>query len=151
MKNLLFIAISIMFSLNAFAQNTPLKDSSEGIINVYKDERLDLLAKKEATFNEANGYTLGPRSARGFRLMLLSTSDRPAAMRLRSELLRRFPEQKVYMSFQPPNIKLRFGNFIDRVDAEKYKKEILRTRLVVNNIYVLPETIEVKPDKDAAE
>ncbi len=151
MKKLLFIAITLLFCTNISAQIIPVKDSTEGIINIYKDERLDLLAKKEAAFNEANGYTLGPRSARGYRLMLLSTSDRPAAMRLRSELLRRFPEQKIYMSFQPPNIKLRFGNFIDRADAEKYKKEITRTRLVLNNIYVLPETIEVKPEKDITE
>ena len=151
MKKILFITICSVVSLNVLAQQAPAKDSTEGIINVYKDERLDLLAKKEAAFNETNGYTLGPRSARGFRLMLLSTSDRPAAMRLRSELLRRFPEQKVYMSFQPPYIKLRFGNFIDRSDADKYKKEITRTKLVTNNIYVLPETIEVKPDKDATE
>ena len=151
MKKLFFILFIALFCVKTQAQIAPVKDSTEGIINVYKDERLDILAKKEAAFNETNGYTLGPRSARGFRLMLLSTSDRPAAMRLRSELLRRFPEQKVYMSFQPPNIKLRFGNFIDRADAEKYKKEITRTRLVINNIYVLPETIEVKPDKDSSE
>ena len=151
MKKLFFILFIALFCVKIQAQIAPVKDSTEGIINVYKDERLDILAKKEAAFNETNGYTLGPRSARGFRLMLLSTSDRPAAMRLRSELLRRFPEQKVYMSFQPPNIKLRFGNFIDRADAEKYKKEITRTKLVINNIYVLPETIEVKPDKDSSE
>jgi hypothetical protein len=52
------------------------------------------------------------------------------------------------MSFQPPYIKLRFGNFLERADAEKYKKEIISSKLVTNNIYLLPETIEIKPDKD---
>ena len=148
MKKIIFIVFSIFSVISSFAQTPITKDSTEGVINVFKDERLDILAKKEAAFNDANGYTLGPRSARGYRLMLLSTSDRPAAMKLRSELLKRFPEQKVYMSFQPPYIKLRFGNFAEKADAEKYKKEITRTKLVTNNIYVLPETIEVKPDKD---
>ena len=69
-------------------------------------------------------------------------------MKLRAQLLQRFPEQKVYMSFQPPYIKLRFGNFVEKADADKYKKEITRTKLVTNNIYLLNETIEVKPDKD---
>ena len=133
----------------AFAQNTDLQDTvAEGKVTVYKDSRLIILAKKEAAFNEANGYSLGPRSAKGYRLMLLSTNDRPAAMKLRAQLLQRFPEQKVYMSFQPPYIKLRFGNFVDKADADKYKKEITRTKLVTNNIYLLNETIEVKPDKD---
>ena len=149
MKILNFILLPVLFAVHAAAQTAPLKDTvAEGKVTVFKDDRLDVLAKKEAAFNEANGYLLGPRSANGYRLMLMSTSDRPAAMNLRAQLLQRFPGQKVYMSFQPPYIKLRFGNFLDKAEAEKYKKEITRTRLVTNNIYILPETIEVKPDKD---
>ena len=149
MKKIYSFLIPALFSIQAFAQNTDLQDSvTEGKVTVYKDSRLNILAKKEAAFNEANGYSLGPRSAKGYRLMLLSTNDRPAAMKLRAELLQRFPEQKVYMSFQPPYIKLRFGNFVDKADADKYKKEITRTKLVTNNIYLLNETIEVKPDKE---
>lgn len=149
MKKLYAFLLPVLFSLQAAAQTPDLQDTvTEGKVTVYKDSRLDILAKKEAAYNEANGYSLGPRSAKGYRLMLLSTNDRPAAMRLRAELLKRFPEQKVYMSFQPPYIKLRFGNFIERADADKYKKEITRTKLVTNNIYLLNETIEVKPDKD---
>ncbi len=149
MKNIFTILIPVLFSVQGFAQITSPQDSvSEGEVTVYKDSRLDILAKKEAAYNEANGYSLGPRSAKGFRLMLLSTNDRTAAMKLRALLLQRFPEQKVYMSFQPPYIKLRFGNFLEKADAEKYKKELTRTKLVTNNIYLLNETIEVKPDKD---
>lgn len=149
MKKILSLLLPVLFSLNGFAQATDLADTMNGgKVIVYKDSRLDILAKKEAAFNEANGYSLGPRSAKGYRLMLLSTNDRPAAMKLRAQLLQRFPEQKVYMSFQPPYIKLRFGNFVEKADADKYKKEITRTKLVTNNIYLLNETIEVKPDKD---
>jgi hypothetical protein len=149
MKKLLALLLVAFFIVSARAQVTAITDTaSQGKISVFKDSRLDILAKKEAAFNEANGSSLGPRSAKGYRLMLLSTSDRPAAMRVRSRLLERFPEQKVYMSFQPPYIKLRFGNFLEKADAEKYKKEIIRSKLVTNNIYLLPETIEVKPEKE---
>lgn len=135
------------FVLQCGAQINTVKDTgTEGKITVFKDNRLDILAKKEAVLNET--YSLGPRSAKGYRLMLLSTNDRPAAMNLRAQLLQRFPEQKVYMSFQPPYIKIRFGNFLEKEDAAKYKKEIIRTKLVTNNIYLLSETIEVKLDKD---
>lgn len=147
MKKIFALLLPAFFTLVAAAQITEIKDTlTEGKITVYKDSRLDVLAKKEATINET--YALGPRSAKGYRLMLLSTSDRPAAMNLRAQLLQRFPEQKVYMSFQPPYIKIRFGNFLEQVDAEKYKKEIIRTKLVTNNIYLLNEIIEIKPDKD---
>lgn len=147
MKKIFSLLLPTFFALATAAQITEVKDTvTEGKITVYKDNRLDVLAKKEAAFNET--YALGPRSAKGYRLMLLSTSDRPAAMNLRAQLLQRFPEQKVYMSFQPPYIKIRFGNFLEQVDAEKYKKEIIRTKLVTNNIYLTAEIIEIKPDKD---
>ncbi len=147
MKKIFSLLLPTFFALAAAAQVIEIKDSvTEGKITVYKDIRLDVLAKKEAAFNET--YALGPRSAKGYRLMLLSTTDRPAAMNLRAQLLQRFPEQKVYMSFQPPYIKIRFGNFLEQVDAEKYKKEIIRTKLVTNNIYLTAEIIEIKPDKD---
>lgn len=146
MKKFYALLLPVFFILQAKGQVTDTTNT--GKITVFKDSRLDVLAKKEAAFNEVNGSLLGPRSARGYRLMLLSTSNRPAAMKVRAELLQRFPEQKVYMSFQPPYIKLRFGNFLERADAEKYKKEIISSKLVTNNIYLLPETIEIKPDKD---
>jgi hypothetical protein len=149
MKKLFALLLPAFFVLQAAAQSTVITDTaSQGKITVFKDARLDILAKKEAAYNESNGYSLGPRSARGYRLMLLSTADRPAAMKVRAGLLERFPEQKVYMSFQPPYIKLRFGNFLEKADAEKYRKEIIKSKLVTNNIYVLSETIEIKPDKD---
>ena len=147
MKKIFTLILPAFFALHSAAQIASVKDSAtEGKITVYKDSRMDVLAKKEAAINET--YSLGPKSAKGYRLMLLSTSDRPAAMNLRRQLLQRFPEQKVYMSFQLPYIKIRFGNFLEKEDADKYKKEIIRTKLVTNNIYVLPEIIEIKPEKD---
>ncbi len=116
-----------------------------GKITVVHDARLDILAKKEAEFNAI--AALGPRAAKGFRLMVLNSNDRDFAMKVRAQLLQRFPEQKVYMSFQAPFIKLKFGNFLEKDDAEKYKKMITAQKIVTNNVYVVPEIIEVKPDK----
>ena len=123
------------------------KDSAlpPGKVTVVKDSRLDALAKIEADFNSA--LALGPKAAKGYRLMVLSTSDRAQAMNLRAKLLQRFPEQKVYMSFQPPYIKLKFGNFLEKTEADQYKKDITSNKLVTTNIYLVPEIIEIKPDK----
>lgn len=148
MKN--FILISALFFLanHTKAQTIAPKDSilPSGKVTVIKDYRLNILAKKEAEFNEI--LALGPKSAKGYRLMVLSTNDRSMAMNLRGKLLQRFPEQKVYMSFQPPYIKLKFGNFLERAEADQYKKEIISNKLVTTNIYLVPEIIEIKPDKN---
>ena len=146
MKKIFFVLLTVLLAFEATAQNAVSKDTTKiGKVTVYQDSRLDALVKKEIESNEI--YSLGPRSAKGYRLMLLNTSDRPAAMKLRSQLLERYPEQKLYMSFQPPYIKIKFGNFLEEEEAEKYKKEIIKYKLV-NNIYLLPEIIEIKPDKD---
>ncbi len=149
MKKICFTALIVLLFCQTNAQTNNAADTIiEGKISVFKDDRLDVLAKKEAAFNESNPGAVGARSAKGYRLLLLSTNDRPAAMNLRTKLLQRYPDQKVYMSFQPPNIKIRFGNFIEKAAAEKIKKDIIGNKLVAGNIYVLFENIEVKPEKE---
>ena len=149
MKQLLFFSTVFFLSAkNIHAQTVAATDSStNGTITVYKDSRIDELAKREAAFNEATAKSAA-RSGKGYRLMLLNTNDRPLAMKVRTQLLQRYPEQKVYMSFQPPYIKMKFGNFLDKEEAEDYKKEITRYKIVTGNIYVVPDQIEVKPDKN---
>ncbi len=145
-----FLLIGSLLSFKSYSQDTLSNASQQsdipGTVNVFKDNRLDIFAKKEIEYNEA--LALGPRNAKGYRLMLLSTNDRALAMNVRAQLLQRFPDQKVYMSFQPPNIKLKFGNFLEKPEAEKYKTEIARIKLITTNIYLVPEIIEVKPDKN---
>lgn len=144
MKKTITILILLLSVAAIKAQNIVQKDSTaSNNVTVFKDSRLDILAKKEAEFN-----ILGSKSAKGYRLMILSTNDRDQAMNIRAKLLQLFPEQKVYMSFQPPYIKLKFGNFIEKAEADEYKKDILSYKLVTNNIYLVPEIIEIKPDKN---
>ncbi len=145
MNKIFYSCFLLLIVFTATAQT--IDTTVTGKVTVIKDARLTELVKKELAFNEAIA-TAAARSAKGYRLMLLSTNDRTLAMKVRTELLQRFPEQKVYMSFQPPYIKLKFGNFLDKEDAEMYKKDIQLYKLVTNNIYVVPETIEVKPDKN---
>jgi hypothetical protein len=122
-------------------------DSAEiGKVTVIKDSRLDELVRKEADFNEV--LNAAGKSSKGYRLLVLNTNDRPTAMRVRSQLLQNFPEQKVYMGFQPPFIKLKFGNFLTKEEADIYKKDILRLKIITGNVYLLQETIETKPDKN---
>ena len=150
MKKIVLLYLIVLLVDNATAQNTlNTVDSTRpaGKVTIIKDSRLDELAKIEAAFNE-DMAAKAKTTAKGYRLMLLSTNDRILAMKVRTQLLQRYPEQKVYMSFQPPYIKLKFGNFLDKEEAEDYRNEILKSKLVTSNIYLSAETIEVKPDKN---
>jgi hypothetical protein len=68
-------------------------------------------------------------------------------MAVRAKLLQQFPDQKVYMTFQFPYIKLKFGNFVEKADAERFRDLLTKMQIVTTNVYVVPEVVEVKPDK----
>lgn len=146
MKKIIFGLIILCITGIANAQVTPADSVTLGKVTVIKDSRLDELARKEAAFNEV--MNAAAKSSKGYRLLVLNTNDRPMAMQVRSRLLENFPEQKVYMGFQPPFIKLKFGNFLTKEDAEAYKKDILKLKIITGNVYLLQETIETKPEKN---
>jgi hypothetical protein len=165
MKKLLLVSILGSLIITVFAQTntippTPVdsvKPVVYGKVEIVKDSRLDVLAKKQYDFNKpttsnktansATGTILTPTTARGYRLMVLNSDDRTYAMSVRTKLLGSFPDHKVYMSYQAPFIKIKFGNFLSKADADRYKRMIINYKLVTNNVYVVPEIIEIKPTK----
>ena len=140
----LFILLFVGFANHAFSQS--YDSLSKNKVVVFKDYRLDILARKEAELNteilKKQAYT-----AQGFRLMVLNTSDKDYAFKVRAELLKKFPEQKPYMWYANPYIRIKFGNFRTKEEADVYKNQISKM-LGGANIYYIPETIEVTPDKD---
>ncbi len=148
MKRMFFILALIISSVKINAQSSFIKDTTlvNGNLTIVMDTRLEQLAKKEAEINEA--IANGPKFAKGYRLMVLNTTDRTEAMSLRSKLLQLFPEQKIYMTFQPPHIKVKLGNFLEKNEAEEYIKEINQNKLVSTEIYLLSEIIEIKTEKN---
>lgn len=117
-----------------------------GIVSVNKDDRINILGEKMFEYNVAVAKSI--RASKGYRLMLLRTSDRDLAMQLRTRLLKQYPEHKVYMAYQAPFIKLKMGNFENKEDADDLRKQLMRQKLTPGNIYVVPETIELKPEKE---
>ncbi|HEY5406041.1 MAG TPA: hypothetical protein VIJ92_03100 [Ginsengibacter sp.] len=137
----------ILIYLVCFQLNAQTVDSAaQNKIVVNQDYRMDILARKESDINTAI-LKAQARLAKGYRLMILNTNDRVYAMKVRGELLQKYPDQKTYMWFANPYIKIKFGNFKTQDEAEPYRKAISK---MMNGatIYYLPETIEVKPDKD---
>jgi hypothetical protein len=145
MKTIFFLS-ALIFSTVAFGQTVADEDSTTQTVKIIKDARLDILAAKQAEFNKVT--TSGRTAAKCYRLMVINSADKDLVMKVRAQLLQRFPEQKVYMSFQAPYIKLKFGNFVEKADAEKYKKMLTNAKLVSTSIYMVPEMVEVKPDKN---
>jgi len=142
MKKSVYIFLLLLFSAGALAQNLPADSLQTAKVTINKDPRLDMLAKVETDFN-----LLAARYTKGYRLFVLKSDNREYAMKVRSYLLQSFPEEKVIMTYQSPFIKMKFGDFVEVKEAEKYRDMIMKAGVIKGNIYVVPETIELKPDK----
>jgi hypothetical protein len=143
---LLFVAVFPSPCLRAQELRTDTIGNGNSIY--IRDERVDLLGKKMAEYNE--GLAEKIKMVNGFRLMVLNTTDRNYAMKIRASLLQQYPDQKLYMIFMTPYIKIKLGNFIDKAEAEKTRKKILDSKLVSTNIYILSEQVELKPKEKTA-
>lgn len=138
------VLILVCFSNYSFSQTTDSLPANKVV--VMKDYRIDILARKEAELNNVILQQNAHRAS-GFRLMVLNTSNKEYAFKVRAELLQKFPEQKPYMWYANPYIRIKFGNFKTKEEAEPYRKAISEM-LGGATIYYIPETIEVNPAKD---
>ncbi len=142
-KSVCFFFFLMMMGFISVAQ-VNIEDSVASEKNIiHKDSRIDVLGQKMAEYNE--GLALKVKMVSGYRLMLLNTTDRAFAMKLRTTLLQQYPEHKLYMSFLAPYIKLKMGNFTDKAEADRVRKELQALNIVSGNIYLVNEKIELKP------
>jgi len=144
MKTWFTLLIILCFSSYLEAQIITIDTLNNGTVLLQKDSRIDILGQKMGDYNTSLAKNI--RSGKGFRLMLLTSNDRNVVMQTRSKLLQQYPEHKIYMIYQSPFIKLKMGNFIEKTEAEKLKKQLLSQKIVTGNIYILSETIEIKPE-----
>ncbi|MBI3137814.1 MAG: SPOR domain-containing protein [Sphingobacteriales bacterium] len=148
---------AVLISLNSIAQENPkavLKDTTgkngtdTNYVKVHKDSRVDLLVKKQAQINEETSRA-GRRTDKGFRLLIISTSNRDEALTAKTKVYTYFPELKAYLWHQSPYYKVKAGNFKDRKDAEAYQKKL--NRYFPKGVFIMNDTIEVKSVKPGEE
>jgi hypothetical protein len=155
MKFILTIALAL-FSLVSLAQDNPkavLKDTTgigtdTNYVIVHKDPRVDLLVRKQAQINEETSRS-GRRTDKGFRILIISTSNRDEALSAKTKVYTYFPELKAYLWHQSPYYKVKAGNFKDRKDAETYQKRL--NAYFPKGVFIMNDTIEVKPLKPGEE
>ena len=137
--------ILLLVSSAAFSQDVVMDTSISSLTVIIKDSRINLLGEKMLRYNESLADKI--KMVNGYRLMLLNTTDRNLAMQVRGKLIQQFPDQKVYMIFLSPYIKLKMGNFTDKDAADDLRKQLLASKIVSWNVYVFPEKVELKPEK----
>jgi hypothetical protein len=139
MRQLLFALVLIVSATGAFAQS----DSTSSIV-IHKDPRLDLLVKKQAQINEETTRD-ARRNIQGYRIQVINTSDRAAAIKAKTKIYESFPELKAYLIYQSPYFRLRVGNFREKEDADPYLKTL--SKQFPGSVFLVKDIVEVKLDK----
>lgn len=139
--NKIVIVLFLMFGIffGVYAGELP-----QDTIIVNKDPRIDLLVKKQTEINEVTTRE-SRRTAPGYRIQIINTTDRNAAIDAKSTAYRLFPELKAYLLYQAPYFRLRVGNFEDRKTAENYLRQVARE--FKQSVYIVNDVIEVNPNK----
>lgn len=138
---LFLTSLAILFCGAAWAQSQ-VADSSQKKIVVHKDARIDMLMARQSQINEETSRN-ARRTAKGFRIMIISTNNREEALSAKTTVYTYFPELKAYLWHQSPFYKLKAGNFKDRKDAEAYQARL--NNYFPKGVYVISDVIELKP------
>jgi hypothetical protein len=133
----LFIATFLMIASFALANDTVI---------VIKDARMDILTAKQAQINKRTSMMTSGGQYKGFRIQVVSTTNRDNATLIKTDLMNKFPEHKTYILFQSPNFKVRIGNFIKREEAEKLRKQL--NKYFPQGVYVVEDAIEYYPKEE---
>ncbi len=110
---------------------------------IYRDPRVDSLIKKQIQINEVTTRE-SRRNIPGFRIQVASSNDRNEIFTIKTKIYRLYPELKPYLIYQPPNYKLKVGNFKTPEEADPYLQKLIQS--FPSGVYLVPDIIEVKPD-----
>jgi hypothetical protein len=132
-----------LFALILFTKILLAQDTSSVV--VHKDQRLDLLLKKQSDVNLAIKRA-SSRTAKGYRLLVINTNKRDEAIAAKTKVYTNFPDMKAYLVYQSPYFKLKAGNFRTREEAQQYQK--ILSAYFPKGVFIINDTIEVTPDRD---
>src|SRR5215467_13670938 len=113
-------------------------------VTVNKDPRIDSLIKKQIQINEETTRD-SRRNVQGYRIQVINSSDRNKVFAAKTKIYQDFPELKPYLIYQPPNYKLKVGNFKTPEEADPYLKQL--SRMFSSGVYLVHDVIEVKLEK----
>jgi hypothetical protein len=100
-------------------------------VNQKLDEASDAMANKNKNIKFANG----------FRIQIYVGNDKKSADDVKINIYQNFQELNPYISYNFPTYKIRVGDFLNRMDAERYLTQLKET---YPGSIILPDKVEIK-------
>lgn len=102
---------------------------------MHVNRQLDLVLDTIATQNRSVRY------APGFRIQVYVGNQRQEADAAKLLIYQNFPELSPYLSYNQPTYKLKVGDFMRRMDAERYYASIRR---LISSAQLQPDKVDVR-------
>ena len=119
----------------ATEKTTPINSSKMTDAPMHVNKRLDAILDTIAMHNKSIKFT------NGFRIQIYVGNDRKAADDAKIFTYQKYPEIFPYLSFQQPIYKVKIGDFLNRMDAERYFSDI---KDLFPSAMILPDKVEIK-------
>lgn len=137
---ILCIALAgLNFSAVAQVENPVMLNTADENAFVIKDARIDLLIQQQKYIN-----TLALRNVTGYRVQVLSTSNRAAANQAKAKLMQLFPQYKTYLDYQSPYFRVRIGDFLQRDSAGTLREQLVP--YFPNGVFTVKDQIKIDPE-----
>lgn len=108
----------------------------------YKECTLDQTDRVNAMLDSAAIKNLEASRIQGFRILIYSGNDRDEAIKAKENAYLLFPKADVYMTYQVPSFKVRFGDFYSRLDAWT---TLLKLQAQFPQAVITNEIVNIKP------
>ena len=135
-KTILLLAFLFLHLGNLQGENKENDDIDSGKVIIIKDERIDTLTNRNIRINRKK------QSFPGYRVQIYFGSRRADALNVKAEFIRQFPHIKPYELYQPPNYKIRVGDFRTRHEAFKLYEELLAKHRF-KTVFIVTDNISI--------
>ncbi|MCY7358223.1 MAG: SPOR domain-containing protein, partial [Rudanella sp.] len=119
--------------------NTPAPEPRK-ITTVGSAEAMHINRKVDDQLSVIGDKNRSIRYAPGFRIQIYVGNERLRAENAKMQINQNFPELAPYLSYNQPTYKLKVGDFMRRIDAERYFGQI---KQLISSAMLLPDKIDV--------
>ena len=119
-------------SVTAEKAPRPTQQTTEAL---HINKRLDLLLETMADRNRSIRY------APGYRIQVYVGNERQQAEAAKLLIYQNFPELNPYLTYKQPTYRLKVGDFMRRMDAERYHSQI---RQLVASAVLQPDKVDIR-------
>lgn len=108
---------------------------------IFSDAPLHVNRKLDAILDTIAMRNKSVKFTNGFRIQIYVGNDRKSADDAKIYTYQKYPEIFPYLSYQQPIYKVKIGDFLNRMDAERYYSDI---KDLYPSAMILPDKVEIK-------